>query len=376
MLTVVYGGTFDPVHRGHVAVAHAALAQSGAERMLLLPCGDPPHRDAPRAPGALRAELLRLAFADDPRFRIDERELRRAGPSYMVDTLASLRAELGPAAPLALLLGQDAAQGLAGWHRWRDLPALAHLLLAPRPGGDPGLPEAVLNGWQSAAAAAALHQHPAGLYWILPQAVSDASATRSREAMARGEWRQADLPDAVRARLRRGSPYDAALPSSGDSPILPPPTASTASAPVPQPGQPRLKSDPRVDPALSADAAEALLNTVRDALDSIKAKDVREIDVRGKTGITDWMFIASGTSSRHVKSIADELVRRAKAIGNAPLGVEGEREGEWVLVDLGDAIVHVMLPRVREFYQLERLWSVGDEAADEAASDQGGAPAA
>ncbi|MFA5684815.1 MAG: ribosome silencing factor [Lysobacteraceae bacterium] len=137
-----------------------------------------------------------------------------------------------------------------------------------------------------------------------------------------------------------------------------------------------MKSDPRVDPALSADAAEALLNTVRDALDSIKAKDVREIDVRGKTGITDWMFIASGTSSRHVKSIADELVRRAKAIGNAPLGVEGEREGEWVLVDLGDAIVHVMLPRVREFYQLERLWSVGDEAADEAASDQGGAPAA
>ena len=104
-----------------------------------------------------------------------------------------------------------------------------------------------------------------------------------------------------------------------------------------------------------------MLKTVRAALEELKAKDVVEIDVRGKSSITDFMVIASGTSTRHVKSIANEVVVFAKKLDIMPLGVEGEREAEWVLVDLGDVVVHVMLPRVREFYALERLWTVGDE---------------
>jgi ribosome-associated protein len=103
-----------------------------------------------------------------------------------------------------------------------------------------------------------------------------------------------------------------------------------------------------------------LRKSVIDALEELKAKDVREIDVRGKTSIADLLVIASGTSARHVKSIADEVSKYAKKAGVMPLGVEGEVEGEWVLVDLGDVIVHVMLPRIREFYGLERLWTVGD----------------
>jgi len=95
---------------------------------------------------------------------------------------------------------------------------------------------------------------------------------------------------------------------------------------------------------------EALLETVHAAIAELKAKDVVEIDVRGKSSVTDYMVIASGTSSRHVKSIADEVVRFAKKLDVMPLGVEGEREAEWVLVDLGDVIVHIMLPRIREFY--------------------------
>lgn len=96
------------------------------------------------------------------------------------------------------------------------------------------------------------------------------------------------------------------------------------------------------------------------ALDELKARDVNAIDVRGQTSVADTLVVASGTSSRHVQSIADEVVRQAKQLGLPPLGVEGQREGEWVLVDLGDVIVHVMLPRTREFYGLERLWTVGD----------------
>ena len=109
------------------------------------------------------------------------------------------------------------------------------------------------------------------------------------------------------------------------------------------------------------DSVDYLLKQVLTALDELKAKDVHEIDVRGKTSIADILVIASGTSTRHVKSLADEVVRFAKKAGMFPLGVEGQREAEWVLVDLGDIIVHVMLPRIREFYGLERLWTVGDD---------------
>ena len=108
-------------------------------------------------------------------------------------------------------------------------------------------------------------------------------------------------------------------------------------------------------------SVDVLLATVLEAVAGIKAVDVTEIDVRGKTSVCDFMVIASGTSSRHVKSIANEVVKFAKRLDYQPLGVEGEREAEWVLVDLGDVVVHVMLPRVREFYALERLWTVGDQ---------------
>ena len=108
-------------------------------------------------------------------------------------------------------------------------------------------------------------------------------------------------------------------------------------------------------------SVDDLLKTVRAALVELKAKDAVEIDVRGKSSVTDFMVVASGTSTRHVKSIANEVVVFAKKLDIMPLGVEGEREAEWVLVDLGDVVVHVMLPRVREYYALERLWTVGDQ---------------
>jgi ribosome-associated protein len=104
--------------------------------------------------------------------------------------------------------------------------------------------------------------------------------------------------------------------------------------------------------------APALAELITAALDDLKAQNVAVLDVRELTDVTDTIVIASGTSDRHVKSLAGRVVERAKAAGFRSLGIEGEREGEWVLVDLRDVIVHVMLPRVREFYALEKLWGV------------------
>jgi ribosome silencing factor RsfS/YbeB/iojap len=112
----------------------------------------------------------------------------------------------------------------------------------------------------------------------------------------------------------------------------------------------------------SPERVSPLQETVTAALDDMKAVNVKVLDVRGLTDIADTMVIASGNSDRHVRSIAENVAQKAKAAGFRPLGTEGARDGEWVLVDLTDILVHVMLPRVREFYGLERLWDTGEAA--------------
>ncbi len=106
---------------------------------------------------------------------------------------------------------------------------------------------------------------------------------------------------------------------------------------------------------------DELENIAVEALEDLKALDIMSIDVRDRTSVTDVIIIASGNSDRHVKSLAGAVVAASKHAGVPPLGVEGEREGEWVLVDLGDVVVHVMQPRIREFYALEKLWSITEE---------------
>jgi len=110
---------------------------------------------------------------------------------------------------------------------------------------------------------------------------------------------------------------------------------------------------------------EELADLVVKTLDDMKAQDIKTLDVRGKTSITDIMIIASGTSDRHVKSLADTVAFQAKQAGEPAIGTEGVNEGEWALVDLNGVVVHVMQAKVRDFYQLERLWTVGDKSTDD-----------
>lgn len=107
---------------------------------------------------------------------------------------------------------------------------------------------------------------------------------------------------------------------------------------------------------------ETLRKIVIDALEELKARDIQILDVRGIANFTDLMVIASGTSTRQVKALADKVIEKSLQAGVRPLGVEGEREAEWVLVDLNDIVVHVMLPQTRDFYNLEKLWSINERA--------------
>jgi nicotinate-nucleotide adenylyltransferase len=207
-LHVAYGGTFDPVHAGHLAVATAARAALATD-IRFVPAADPPHRPAPGASAAQRVAMLRLALAGSAGFMVDERELHRAGPSWTVTTLRELRAELGPAAPLAWLVGADAFRGLPGWHDWRELFGLAHFIVAVRPGHDlaalPAALEAACAGrW--IVDPAGLAGAPGGRVWRLELAPHPASATAVRAGLAAGSD-SAWLPPAVAAYIEREGLY-------------------------------------------------------------------------------------------------------------------------------------------------------------------------
>jgi ribosome-associated protein len=135
-------------------------------------------------------------------------------------------------------------------------------------------------------------------------------------------------------------------------------TAANASKAKSAARSPRKAAARKAAPPANVRSIRPLVQVVEGALDEMKAVSVRVLDVHKLTDIADTMIIASGTSDRHVRSLADRVIEHAKKAGFRPMGVEGERDGEWVLVDLQDVIVHIMLPRVREFYRLESLWDV------------------
>jgi nicotinate-nucleotide adenylyltransferase len=129
----VFGGTFDPIHYGHLRSAFEMLQALNLDEVRFIPCGDPPHRGVTFASANMRLELVRRAIAGQDGFTVDDRELRRGGPSYTIDTLAGLREEF-PERPLGLIVGMDAFLGLPGWHRWEEILAMAHIVVAHRPG--------------------------------------------------------------------------------------------------------------------------------------------------------------------------------------------------------------------------------------------------
>ncbi len=182
----IFGGTFDPIHVGHLSVAWEASELLDAD-VCLMPASVPPHRPPPLASAAQRAGMLRVALQGQSRLQIDTRELARSGPSYSVDTLRELRAEHG-SRTLILLIGADAFAGLATWHRWRELFALAHVGVLSRPGVSALLPaelEREVVG-RRVNEPTSLHQSPAGKVVQLAVTPLEISATRIRELLAAG----------------------------------------------------------------------------------------------------------------------------------------------------------------------------------------------
>ncbi len=193
----IFGGTFDPIHFGHLRPALEVMESLGLDEVRFIPAHVPPHRDRPGRSTAERAEMVALAIAGQPGFVLDTCELEREGPSWTVDTLALLRERFGDAEPLLLMMGSDAFAGLPSWHRWERLVELAHIVVMTRPGDHPEL-AAFPAGWVEARLAAGaddLRGAPAGRILRLPVTQLDISATKIREALRRGQSVRYLLPE-------------------------------------------------------------------------------------------------------------------------------------------------------------------------------------
>lgn len=205
----ILGGTFDPIHYGHLRTAFEMLQALDLAEVRFIPSSDPPHRGRTCADARLRLEMVRVATAGQPGFAVDDRELEREGPSYTVDTLISLREEHGDT-PIGLIIGMDAFLGLTGWYRWEEILGLAHVVVAHRPGWkapDMG-PLGDLLGEYGTHRIADLHTEACGRVHVHAVTQLEISSTEIRELVAAGRDPRFLMPDSVRDVILQSSCYD------------------------------------------------------------------------------------------------------------------------------------------------------------------------
>lgn len=208
---VIYGGTFDPIHHGHLRLAVELRERLGVAEVALMPCHVPPHRDSPGATSEQRVALMNLAIAEEPGLKLDDRELGRDGASYTAETLRQLRAEIGPDEPLVMVLGTDSFAGFDRWQEWQRIPEFAHIIVVRRPGPDlapDGVPARLLSQ-RSVERVAALYSSPCGHILQLDPPLLDISATGIRDRILSGRSPRYLLPDSVWREIQSQGLYGA-----------------------------------------------------------------------------------------------------------------------------------------------------------------------
>lgn len=302
----VFGGAFDPFHLGHLAMARAAKAQLAFDEILLIPTYTPAHKPCAMWSYEDRIAMLKAVQASKPSLsmQVSDIESTLPSPSYTYRTFQALHAKAQTPVEFTLLLGEDSYYSLPSWDEWQTLASLCTIAVFPRQANakKESLPEARAT-W--------LHSS----LWPI-------SSTFVRKKLAQGHSVQPFVPPAVYQWLRS-------------------------------------RTKPMTEKDQNPAEKQKLVQQIQAQLDDQKAKEIETIDLEGAAQFADTMIVASGTSTRHVASLARGLQEKVKeTLGQKPLGIEGLETAEWVLVDFGDVIVHIMLPATRQFYELEKLWKV------------------
>ena len=317
------GGSFDPVHLAHVALAQSALSALALEQVQLIPTANPWQREALQATPAQRLDMLALAIADQPGLAVNPIEIERGGATYTIDTLRALPGD----ARYVWLLGADQLANFCTWRAWDEIAERVDMAVAVRP--------------HAAGAARRTGGAPAG-------AGSRAAIPALR---AHGRVRLGNPPPPGQGRIHgghagraRGRVYCGAQ----SLPIILPPAG-------------RDRREYRFRPSargllFAAMDIQKLQRAVIDALEDVKAQDIKVFNTTHLTSLFDRVVIASATSNRQTRALASSVADRGRAMDLSGITIEGEDTGEWVVVDLGDVVVHIMQPAIRQYYNLEEIW--------------------
>ena len=318
---LVFGGTFDPVHNGHLAIARQARVATGAGAVWFVPAAIAPLRDPPRATPEERLELLLAACSvgGEPGMAVLDLAIRRGGISYTADVMDALRSEF-PERDLSILIGADAARTIARWHRAGDLLGTERFVIVNRSGPPP------LD---------ACRVEPARLRRLANHAAHHRFAGHQR---LRASVRAARGASRSTAWCHRWSPRSSRR------------KGCTA----------RIGTMHNANRMTSTDLAGIIAAAATDK----KARDVVILDIRGKTTIADYFVICEGDTDRQVRAITDNITDICKAHGLRALAVAGLKDASWACADFDSVIAHVFLPGERTFYDLEGLW--GDPAGERA----------
>jgi nicotinate-nucleotide adenylyltransferase len=311
----IFGGTFDPIHLGHLRAMQMLSAQISFDAVHWVLSARPPHKDQTSASVEHRFKMLQLAIEDQPNYIADDLEIKRSEQSYTVDTVEAFR-ERYPGFELCLIIGGDSLLSLPSWHRYNELVGMVNWVVMNRPGYPLDLPQALSQRMVSSIDQ--LQNGAIGKIWLFESSEFDISSTQLRAELAdrsNDNLSKVFLPKAVFSYIREQQLYKI-------RPMKP----------------------------------EQIKDQVVDALEDIKGVDIRVIDITDISDFADFMVVASGTSDTHVKALARSASTSLRKQGVIPLNEDGADVGEWVLVDFGDVVLHVMRPEVREYYDLEKLW--------------------
>lgn len=341
------GGTFDPIHRGHLGLAHAAQRELGLDEIVFVPAGAPPHKLGRRiSPAADRLAMVELAVEGEPGFGVSRIEIDRPGPSYTADTVAQLldsAAAAGRPIEVTVILSVDAFADLPAWHDPERLVHDARLAVAPRPGhASPDMAglEARLPGL-------------AGRVTVLAGPNIDISASDIRARVRRGDPIDDLVSPAVADYIEAHHLYRE-LPSEEGLTVTEP-VEPTTSPPIAAPRADGLPSRPAVPPSERPplDIARRIVELAEDK----KAADMVVLELTQLTTLADYFVICSGGSERQLDAIADGIVSSLRDERLKPIGREGTPASHWVLLDYGSVIVHIFTPPERDYYGLEKHWS-------------------
>jgi nicotinate-nucleotide adenylyltransferase len=347
----VLGGTFDPFHDGHLALARAARDQLGLERILVVPAAVPPHKLGQGISRAAdRLAMVEAGIAGEPGLEISRIELDRPGPSYSVDTVAELVAAeraAGRDPDIAVILSAESFAGFADWHEPGRLLDLARIVVAPRAGHpmpDPATIDRLTAGRSDRVT-------------VIDGPPVDVSASSIRRLAAAGQALDGLVPPGVARYIEAHRLYRQPQPHEESSPVTEPandtPTATAATSTIPRPD-----GLPNRGPAAPTDERPLdMARRIVELAEDKKAADIVLLDLTGLTTLADAFVICSGGSERQLDAIADGILEGLRAEKVRPIGREGTAASHWVLVDFGSVVVHIFTPPERDYYSLEKRWA-------------------